>query len=388
MKKVYSFLFVFLATLNSGLVAQIPNGNFENWQSSNIKLNREQREVLIIGDYIPNESNTGLLPGWTPNYLEQVIPSTPTSKYIYLNPGLYENKIFWCEVRIPDNGISGVTFRNCIFAGADPELIGNDYMNGSYGLYCATNNITQWEMYDCKFDASAWFDPSLNPPGGARTGNMSFKLRSTSGVRGGSGTMRRCEITNVQDGFSLIQYSLDESDTSYLTIEGNWIHKMIFYKGAGHAQPEGTHSDVIQFNIGRNITIRGNRLGGFSDAYGYNQTTGYNSGDDARNSTIMLKQEVSSLPIDKLQHIIIEKNLFEGGIYCINHAAANSNSFETTQIKNNWFIQRSPANYVICPKAWLDCYSNNKIVTWNVEGVSLNITSTEINYSRGADPTY
>ena len=94
MKKVYSFLFVFLATLNSGLVAQIPNGNFENWQSSNIKLNREQREVLIIGDYIPNESNTGLLPGWTPNYLEQVIPSTPTSKYIYLNPGLYENKIF------------------------------------------------------------------------------------------------------------------------------------------------------------------------------------------------------------------------------------------------------------------------------------------------------
>lgn len=375
-------------TLSSKSIAQIANADFESWESSCLKLTREQREVLNFGDYIPNESNTGLLPDWKVDNLERVIPTTPTTKYITLSSGLYENKIFWCGVQIPNDGTTKIIFRNCFFAGVDPEIIGNNYANGSYALYCDGNNTAQWEMYDCKIDASAWFDASLNPPGGTRAGNMSFKLRSTSGVRGGSGTMRRCEITNVQDGFSVVQYTLNESDASYLTLEGNWIHKMIFYKGEGHSQPEGTHSDVIQFHVGRNITIRGNRLGGISGTYGYEQNPGYNSGDDAKNSVIMLKQEVSSDAIYKLQNILIEKNVFEGGFYAINHAAARNNSFETTQIKDNWFILRSPTYYVIRPKVWADRYKNNKIATWNTEGILLYKTNNEINYNTGAAPNY
>ena len=381
-----------LIAFNSALIAQLSNSSFESWEGSSIKLTQEQRESLIIGEYIPNESNTGLLPGWKPEMLERVIPST--EKFISLAPGLYENKIFWCEVRIPNNGASGVTFRNCLFAGWDPGEIGDATGGGQPGrdatqaLQCWNNNIAQWAMYDCKIDASAWFDASLNPPGGARAGNMSYKLRSVAGFRGGSGTVCRCEITSVQDGIGIIQYSANEEDNSFLKIEGNWIHKMIFYKGVGHHQPEGTHSDCIQFHIGRNITIRGNRIGGIYDSYGYAQNPAYNSGDDAKNSIIMLKQEVNNLPINKLQNVLIEKNVFEGGFYAINHAAANGNSFETTQIENNWFIQRFPTYYVIRPDAFSYCYINNKIATWNVEGVSINVTTTEINYNRGAEPSY
>lgn len=390
MKKVY-FVTLFISIvflLNCKLIAQIQNSGFEDWKNSMDKLTREQREALIPGDYIPNESNTGLLPGWSADNLEQVMPASSVEKYIILYPGIYENKIFWGGVRILNNTTGSVILRNCFISGVDPELIGNNYMNETYAFFCDGNNIAQWEIVDCKIDAFAWFDSSFNPPGGARTGNMSYKLRSTSGIRGGSGTVRRCEITNTQDGFSVVQYTLDETDPSYLTIEGSWIHKMIFYKGDGHSQPEGTHSDVIQFHIGRNISIRGNRLGGIYDPYGYSQYPGYNSGDDAKNSVIMLKQEVSSDAIYKLQNIIIEKNIFEGGFFSINHAAARNNSFETTQIKDNWFILKNPADYVIRPKEWADRYSNNKIATWKEEGVSLHYSANEINYTRGASPSY
>jgi len=404
MKKNIFFVSIvmFLITFNSKLFGQLLNSSFESWESSNTKLTKSQRESLIIGKYIPNETNTGLLPGYTPDNLEQVVP--PTGSYeIKLTEGYYENKIFWGQVNINKVRTGKVTFRNCFFAGCDPDKIPagykkNDatlykYYKETYGLICDDRLITQWEMQDCKFDPSVWFDASIVHPGDyTRTGNMSFMLRSTAGIRGGSGTIKRCEITNVQDGFSIVQWASDiKGDLSFLTIEGCWIHKMIFYKGVGHPQPEGTHSDCIQFHVGRNITIRGNRIGGAYDAFGYEQDPSYNSGDDVKNSGIMLQQEVDSQSINKLLNIVIEENLFEGaksGAYNINHSPKYNNSFETTQIKNNRFIQRSPAHYVIRPKLWADRYSNNKIVTWKVEGVSINATTTEINYSTGAAPTY
>lgn len=380
---------MFIITCN--LIAQISNASFETWDNPVVKLTLAEREALVFGDYIPNETNTGLLPGWTISMLDRVVPST--GYHVSLSPGLYENKLFWCEVRIPNNGTAAVIFRNCVFAGYDPDAIGDNTSGGSQpgrdasqGIQCYGNNIFQWEVYDSRFDASLWFDASNNPPGGARTRNMSYKLRSTSGIRGGSGTVRRCEITNVQDGISIIQSAVNDADASFLTIEGNWIHKIIFYKGNGHHQPEGTHSDGIQFHTGRNITIRGNRIGGPYDPHGYAQNPSYNSGDDVYNAGIMLQQEVSSANNVRLENILIEKNVFEGGRsggYNINHSYKYTTNHATTKIRDNWFILRNPTHYVIRPSAWANRYENNKVATWIVEGVSFSAGS-EIYYKNGA----
>jgi hypothetical protein len=174
-----------------------------------------------------------------------------------------------------------------------------------------------------------------------------------------------------------------------MTIEGNWIHGMIFYRGEGHHQPEVTHSDCIQFHTGRNITIRGNRIGGVYDPFGYSQDSSYNSGDDIYNAGIMLQQEVSSEKNDRLENILIEKNIFEGGRsggYNINHSAKYATNFTTTLIRDNWFILRSPTHYVIRPSAWSYCYSDDRVAKWDLNGFSI-IDAGPITYANGKAPS-
>jgi hypothetical protein len=385
---LFVFFLVFIISINGNLSAQLSDSSFETWENAVVKLTRAEREALVLGDYIPNETNTGLLPGWTISMLERVLPTS--GNHVSLAPGLYENKIFWCEVRIA-YGTAPVIFRNCVFAGPNPDAIGDATgggqlgRDGGQGLRCWGSTIFQWEMYDSKIDPSVWFDASNNPPDGACSGNMSYKLRHIIGIAGGSGTVRRCEITNVGDGIGIIQTAENDADVSFYTIEGNWIHKMIFYKGAGHHQPEGTHADGIQFHTGRNITIRGNRIGGAYSPDGYAQDPSYNLGDDIYNAGIMLQQEVSSDNNHRLENILIEKNLFEGGRpggYNINHSYKFTTNHATTRIRDNKFILRSPTHYVIRPSAWANRYINNKFATWNVEGVSITV-GNEINYNNG-----
>lgn len=330
------------------------------------KLSLEEREKLVLGEYIPGPKTTGLLPGWTPADLDPVYPPAGQNHINITTPQTYENKIFWGEVRINAPAV----FRNCMFAGADPVT----YTSASGIIRCFGANTPQWEAHDCVIDPALWLDPTVVRPGGAAPTDLAtwrFRLAWTTGIYGGACTLRRCEITNVQDGFGLIQAMADENDTdSFSLVEGCWIHRMIYYRGEGWHQPEGTHSDVVQTHVGRNLTLRGNMLGGERDPVGYAADPGYNSGDDAQNACLMLKQERSFDEFDRIENVLIEKNFWQGGVYCINHAFSESrpNMFETTQIRDNYFIRRANSQYVIRHENFVDCYSNNRIVDVHPDG--------------------
>ena len=114
------------------------------------------------------------------------------------------------------------------------------------------------------------------------------------------------------------------------------------------------------------ITSAADRFGmalSFDEA-GYEANPGYNSGDDAKNAILMLKQEVSNDELDRIENVLIEKNFFQGGVYCINHSFSESrpNLFETTQIRDNYFVRRGNGRYVIRHTDFADCYSNNRII--------------------------
>lgn len=329
------------------------------------KLTLEEREELVLGEYIPGPTTTGLLPGWAPEDLEPVYPPGTQHHINVTDPGPHENKIFWGEVRIQAPAV----FRNCMFAGMDPAA----YDGATGVIRCFGSGVPQWEAHDCVVDPGLWRDPTVTRPGGAAATDLATWRRGlawTTGVYGGSCTLVRCEITNVQDGFGLIQGKEDTEDPSFTKIEGCWIHRMIFYRGEGWHQPEGTHSDVIQTHIGSNLTLRGNMLGGARDEAGYEADPGYNSGDDAKNAALMLKQEVSNDELDRIQDVSIEKNFWQGGVFCINHAFSEGrpNMFESTRIRDNFFVRRANGQYVIRHANFVDCYSNNRVIDLTEDG--------------------
>lgn len=322
-------------------------------------LSEEERDQLVLGEYIPGPNTTGLLPGWTAGDLEPVYPSAGQNHINITTPGPHENKIFWGEVRIQAPAV----FRNCMFPGQDPAT----YSGHSGIIRCFGSGVPQWEAHDCVIDPGLWRDPTVTRPGDAPITDLTtwrLGLSWTTGVYGGSCTLRRCEITNVQDGFGLIQAKADPDDPSFSLIEGCWIHRILFYRGEGWHQEEGTHSDAVQTHVGSNLTLRGNMLGGVRDEAGYEANPGYNSGDDAKNAILMLKQEVSNDELDRIENVLIEKNFFQGGVYCINHSFSESrpNLFETTQIRDNYFVRRGNGRYVIRHTDFADCYSNNRII--------------------------
>lgn len=353
------------------------------------RLSWAEREVLTLGAYIPGWKTTGLLSGWN---LEDLTPITPngSSYYITTNPGqVYENCIFWGEVR--PNKVQGVTFKNCAFAGPSPAHGLTTYNS----IRCYDQDTKQWWLEDCVIDPFLWSRGDLNPPGGAyELSDLPGLLRASIAIRGGRGTVRRVDIRNAQDGFHWIQSKANPSDPAFLTVEGSWIHAMNYYRGPLHpSQPEGTHSDGFQSHYGSNLILRGNMIGGAHSPFGYNQTPAYNSGDDCYNAGIMLKQEtwnVSGVPDRanrEIQNVLIEKNFFNGGrdgSFGINHFYNSNypNEFTTTQIKDNFFIQRTDTDYVVRPTRFSSLYSNNKVITLNPGGETWNVVG-DVNYKTG-----
>lgn len=347
------------------------------WDLGDLRLTREQRIALgDPGDYIPTEYNTGLYYGWRPADMTPVYP-VGSNVHITLTPGTYENRIFWGEVRIQNNGSGPVVMRNCVLAGQDPETIGSatktdnrdnqsktyQYAVDSQALRAFDTNHQQWVMEDCLVDPGVWWNADWSPPGGPRIGNIAYKLRSCLGIRGGSGTILRCRLRNMQDLITVNQPALNGSDDpSFFHILSSLLDEPLYYTGADHWQAEGTHSDSIQFHRGKNIHIIGNRI-----------RAGHNAG-------VMLLQEVSSGPNDLIENVLITKNVFEGvsgsSGYGINHGEKYANPYTSTEIYDNDFIARADEKYIIARQKYLGSYGTNRVATWDTPGVSLTHTGT------------
>lgn len=348
------------------------------------KLNYAQREALgsVAGEFqnfVPNNDNTGLLPGYDYGDLTPV-----TTNFTATGGQLYENMIFYCQVMMTRaSSGEGPRFRNCVFAGIDPDTIASAtktdnrsggtsrtylYATDSTPVRSADNNTLQYIVEDCEVNPGAWFgDNGATPPGGVRGGNRHLKLRSCLGFRGGNGILKRTQIRNCQDGITATQAMIDENDTSFFHVLGVWIYDMIFYKTTNgtdptdHWQQEGTHSDNIQFTFMKNMIVEGCRL----------KCSG--------NSGVMLQRENTA---QYIENITIRYTIFEfdqnflPNSYAFNMYSAGNTGTGTAYANSSFhhlrFIGGNGRNIVATPM-YHGLFSNNNVATWAVEGQSLNI---------------
>lgn len=347
-------------------------------------LTRAQRAALVPLTYIPNRYTNGLLPGWDAKKLTPVYPAAGQTSITLTAGQTYTNKLFWCEVKIPRTGVgtTGPTLDNCWAAGQDPRTIATSGAAESRCITASDNDVSHWTMRDSVISMTPWMDATLNPPGGA-VSLTDFRLlaRNSIGIKGGFMTLDSVEITGVQDGIQFQQ----PNAAGVSTITKPWHHGMLFYRGVGHAQPEGTHSDAFQIMLGGNLTVTGGLLGGIYDRTGYfDSDPAYNSGDDASNSCLMFKQEnwnFNSVKDDGrvVDFITFDRVIMRGrGVNSTQTANAfnvnapyNSsfpNTFPNSTVKDCLFEDRDDDRFVTRTSNLAGLFTNNKRFTLDADG--------------------
>lgn len=336
------------------------------------KLTRTQREALTWGTYLPSTANRGLLPGWDANTLTPG-PTPNGSGEIFLTTAnaTYTNTIFYGRVW---PRATGITFDNCWFAGWRPtfyctldgsgNIIPGSQPAGNVAGCFASAGPTEFQstMIDCLIDPSPWADATVTTrPGGVAatpSAHMNKYLAYSAGIRGGKLTTTRLEIRGVQDAFAFHQPRANTSDAAFTRMYYPYLHDMHYYQGPDFALPEGTHTDGIQTQTGRDFQFY----------------RGYITG--AHNAGATLKQEVSGDILMRIEDFIIEETIFEddggNGGALINHVyvADRASSWGgTTAIRNNLLVQRQAGGKVINRHAnYAGLYSGNRLVTLNPDG--------------------
>ena len=285
------------------------------------------RDLLVLGEYVPGVGTAGVIEGIP---LTDVEANSSGIISLSVPDTVHRNKMFWGEVQCT---APGQEFENCWVAGRDPDLI-----------TAATTNCVK--SYGASIYHSTWTDCTIDPsPWQTQRGKQ---IKATLGFQGGNFTFRRGEIKNVEDCVSHLGHDVMAGEASTYThetiIEQSWLHKT-FYDNGDHVarSDKRLHSDVIQLQTGKNITIRGNMLGGARDITGYRTwPNGYNSGDDGWNAAIQIAQAVSTDAPAQIENVLIEQNFIAGGTSGINHGyqTVRPNTFATTVIKDNKFFAR------------------------------------------------
>lgn len=342
------------------------------------------RAQLVPGTYMANNPlTTGLLPGWSVYDLEPLNPPTAgATQRTFSVGGVVENKLIW-GAALARCATLDLKFRNCAIAG---------WPGAQAAVKCYGTGYYQFEMEDCLIDHGLWMDPDLARPNGMAPLTYDEWHRSAAnmnGMHGGRVTMRRTEIRRVSDSFSGTQTMRSADDNDFTLEEGNWYHENAYYFAADWAalglQSDGNHADNKQVTTGHHHTARGNYYGGFRNEAGYviypNDPEGIstNLGDDAWNSGIIFTQQVNTDDFHRISDVLIEKNIFEGGKYCINHpqvsASVGTNDFHDTVVRDNLFVRRNDgvgngalqtdgnyARYVNRYIGYASSYSNNRVI--------------------------
>jgi hypothetical protein len=251
---------------------------------------------------------------------------------------------------------SGVTIRNCIIRGT--------LVTGQNTAFVVASNedLRGAVIEDCEL---------------VGRGNMWVE-----GIRGSNYTIRRCELHGMTDGISLT------SQGGNVQVLGNWIHDCLYSEWDSttpNMPTQGSyymHCDAIQFHRGKDYVIRGNYLGGVraadpSTGAVWNHHTGHLSdiqaADDFYNSCILLKQEVDSTQANKIERVLIEQNVFNGGVASLNHPSSNGNDFSSTTIRDNQFVPLPYAGtsfYILKSPSLLTVMSNNTFTTGGAVPIS------------------
>lgn len=270
------------------------------------------------------------------------------------NGQVIENLDIYGSVRLL--AYSGVTIRNC-------RIRGTQATGSSVAMVIASNeNLRGAVIEDCDLSGR---------------GNLWLE-----GMRGGNYTIRRCEIHGVTDGISLT------SQLGNVNVLGCWIHDCAYdeWDSSTPGMPtQGSyymHCDAIQFHRGKDYVVRGNYIGGLragdpTTGAVWDHHTGHKAdiqaGDDYYNSGILLKQEVDSTDANRIERVLIEQNVLQGGVCCINHPSGNGNTFATATIRDNQFVPFPHGNsqfYILKSPSLLTVMSNNTYTTGGVVPIS------------------
>lgn len=283
------------------------------------------RDSLVPGTYKPDATNTGPLPGTA---FTQVGSDGPTSTdfIVSAHNQIVENLEIWGSIRV--GTYNNVTIQNCIIHGTLTR--GSD----TGAIILGGDNGRGLLIKDCKIEQ--------------RPNNHN---EWCTAMRGGNYTILRTEISGFPDGLAWT------SQLGNVVAESNWIHNGWFneWTQAEAATSQGgnnyypyagsyyTHVDGIQFHRGKNYVIRGNMIGGVRVPGNHHMSPSekdaINSGDDLFNAALMVKQEVDTQPINKIENVLIEKNWFAGGASTLNVTYGRDNLFETVVIQDNKFMR-------------------------------------------------
>jgi len=307
----------------------------------------DSRASLVYGSYIP---------GWTANttgyrtndpisgaLITRTTQNGTSGVFTPTVGATYTDVDFWCKVACSNTGGGGntITFNNCRFFNQQPEAMYAASVSANGGsIQNFGSDPCHIVLLDCTFDAKAWFNSTDGVHTSAYWGHP-----VQVGFHGGNFTAQRCEFVNAQDGVNYVgpTGSLAIAQAASCLFEANWVHANFYlngWTGPGSPSDAQTHSDCFQFNTGGNITIRYNMLGGRVDTVGYLATPGYNSGDDAHNSGIMIQQEVDTSAINHVGPVYIGYNWLGGGASTFNVFLKNSNTGSDWQIEYNKVMLR------------------------------------------------
>lgn len=272
---------------------------------------RIRREALTVGAYKPDATNTGTLQDRT------TLPTTINGDVVMTTDGqVLENTIVngYVDMKGADQIV-----RNCWVRGPTGTIT---LERGLIITWFATTSNALIE--DCHLEPQV---PSQN----------------SNGFTGWKVTIKRVRVTNGSDGFGLFPPAASANTPLNAYLYGCWVESLAkWYPDAAGRSANGTHNDGIQVQGGvgtNNITLRGNRFGGY-----ISQNAGNTGGVDVdssgnplvptcicSNASIQLNRNVG-----ELSDLIIEDNWLGGGAIGLNGLAITT-AVNLGSIKRNKF---------------------------------------------------
>jgi hypothetical protein len=183
------------------------------------------RSTLVPGTYLPSAATTG----YTSNLADLEIVSgnyTPPSGAVVTRKR-FQGVVF---------GADNVTFRDCLFEGPATAT--------AYKLLAVMTNtsVSGVVFEDCTFR------PRYND----------YLLHI---IQGAGYTMRRCDISRGVDTIGVLGNTVTQR--ADVLIEGCWLHDLAFFSPDPTHNDQMTHNDVIQWQGGAGLIVRGNRMDGY-----------------------------------------------------------------------------------------------------------------------------
>jgi hypothetical protein len=185
-----------------------------------------------------------------------------------------------------------------------------------------------------------------------------------TGVIGKEYTARRCDVSQVVDGFGAYNSSI-RTDPTNVVIESNYIHDLSWFSSDPN-HSDGTHNDGVQVQGGANVTIRGNNIQCFmSQTSGTQDYVARNIGQG-----ILVQPNTA-----KIANVDVSYNWLDGGkvgIYMVlgNQPGSNYGRCEGNRFGRNQYPFNGNGTYQIRIKRGITFSNSLFSNVWDDNGVA------------------